>query len=133
MYSSIHFIVFLSFCITYILVYLFFLPIEAGATFFLPFARRRLMVSFPLLDLRRTRKPDVRARARFVPPSFCEGEKAKQNKTKPKKQHFEENVNLVSIHGHFILFPISCKEGKISSEGDDDRNNYTKHFALSLI
>ena len=52
-------------------VYLFFLPMLAGATFLLPFTLRRLMVNLPLLDRSRTRKPEVRARARFVPPSFC--------------------------------------------------------------
>ena len=39
-------------------VYLFFLPMLAGATFLLPFTLRRLMVNLPLLDRRRTRKPE---------------------------------------------------------------------------
>ena len=56
-------------------IHLFFLPMLAGATFLLPFALRFLIVNLPLLERSLTRKPEVRARARFVPPSFCCHEK----------------------------------------------------------
>ena len=50
--------------------YLFFLPMVAGVRRFLPFALRLLIVSMPLPVLALTRKPEVRARDFFVPPSF---------------------------------------------------------------